>query len=306
MQSAHNDITHTSVESLVSLRQYGKDFFIPKGKIRSTLTGGYLSRFKGRGMEFSESRLYQPGDDIRAIDWRVTARTGKTHTKLYAEEKERPVLCLVDFRQPMFFATKGCLKSVLAAQIAALLAWRAVYSGDRIGGLIFSQQEHREVRPVRGQPSVLNWIHQLVHHSAWQDTKNTEPLETFESSLIRLRKVTHPGSFVYLVSDFRGMNKQAEIQLALLAQHNSLVLIFIYDPFEAELPVNSILPLQFADKHVQLNTFRKKNRSQYQQKFIEKLKALTQLSHRLGMTLIPCQTTDKSWQIFNPHAGHEI
>ena len=200
MQSAHKDITQTSVESLVSLRQFGKDFFIPKSKIRSTLTGGYLSRFKGRGVEFSESRPYQPGDDIRAIDWRVTARTGETHTKLYAEEKERPVLCFVDYRQPMFFATKGCLKSVLAAHIAALLAWRAAYSGDRIGGLIFSQHEHREVRPIRGQAGVLNWIHQLVHHSAWAQSQNSELHEPLESSLIRLRKVTHPGSFVYLMS----------------------------------------------------------------------------------------------------------
>ena len=100
--------------------------------------GAYLSALRGRGMEYDESRPYQAGDDIRTLDWLVTARTGKPHTKLFREERERPVIVAVDYRPAMFFATQGSFKSVQAARCAALLAWRAAQQGDRLGGFIFS------------------------------------------------------------------------------------------------------------------------------------------------------------------------
>jgi uncharacterized protein (DUF58 family) len=297
------DVTSISVQSLVALQQYAKNFSLPKGNIRAANTGCYVSRFKGRGMEFSESRLYQAGDDIRTIDWRVTARTGKTHTKLFAEEKERPVLSMVDFRASMFFATRGCLKSVMAAKISALLSWRAHFSGDRMGGLVFSDSQHHELRPSRGQAGVLHWIQQLVNHNVWMQQKlNAQSKQNLQQTFVRLKKVTTPGSFIYLISDFRGLDKSAETQLTQLAQHNSVVLIFIYDPFEANLPERSILPLQYADKKILLNTAEKEVRARYKQHFIQRLDQLTALSHRLGVSLIPCQTTDNIHHLFStPH-----
>ncbi len=106
-------------------------------------------------------RSYQPGDDIRTIDWRVTARTGSAHTKLFREERERPVLVVVDQRSSMFFGSSHCFKSVLAAQLASLLAWSALHGGDRVGGLVFNEQGHQEVRPRRSRKTVLALLSQI-------------------------------------------------------------------------------------------------------------------------------------------------
>ena len=117
--------------------------------------GGYVSPYRGRGMEFEEVRAYQPGDDIRNMDWRVTARTGRPHTKLFREERERPVLFLVDLGPSMAFGTRVAFKSVVAARAAALLAWAARDNGDRIGGIVFAGKRHRELRPAARERGML-------------------------------------------------------------------------------------------------------------------------------------------------------
>ena len=109
-------------------------------RVNSLQTGAYVSHFRGRGMEFDESRPYQPGDDPRSIDWRVTARSTEAYTKLFREERERPVLVVVDLSSSMHFATRGAYKSVVASRAAALLSWAAHHRGDRLGGLIFRRQ----------------------------------------------------------------------------------------------------------------------------------------------------------------------
>jgi len=293
-------ITQICVKTLVRLQQAGRDLAFKPGSIRSPMAGGYRSAFKGRGMEFSESRPYQAGDDIRTIDWRVTARTGKTHTKLFEEERERPVFCLVDYRQPMFFATQGCLKSVLAAKLAALLGWSAHFSGDRIGGLIFSEQQHLEIRPLRGQSAVLNWIHQLTHHAAWQpQTDITEHSdEHLVNALVRLRKVILPGSLIFLLSDFRALSQTAEQQLTLLSRHNSVSLIFIYDPFEAALPHHGRYPLQYAGQNIVVNAYQKSVRENYAQHFQQKTHQLQHIARRLNCQWHMCQTTTDVTKVF--------
>ena len=134
---------------------------VGKKNIHGKQAGNYLSRSKGRGMEFDEVRHYQIGDDVRAIDWRVTARTGKTHTKLFREEIERPVLVVTDLSQNMHFGSKLLFKSVQAAHVAALVAWHAKNRGDRVGGLVFNQDVHKELKPRSRQQGVLHYLHTL-------------------------------------------------------------------------------------------------------------------------------------------------
>ena len=128
----------------------------------SALAGSYRSRFRGRGVDFLESRNYQPGDDIRNMDWRVTARTGRAHTKVFQEERERPVLVAVDAGPSLFFGTRKRLKSVAAAELAAVIAWAAVRRGDRIGGFLFAPGSHRELRPAGGRRGAMRMIQSLV------------------------------------------------------------------------------------------------------------------------------------------------
>ena len=159
-----DDIVRVRQSTLIGLNRDARSLPLISNSVKAQLAGGHLSAFRGRGMEYHESRPYQPGDDIRAIDWRVTARSGRTHTKVYREERERPVLLWLDLTRSMFFGTQTCFKSVLASKLAALLAWSSVQHGDRLGYLFFSEQQHVEIRPARGKHTALQFIQQLVAH----------------------------------------------------------------------------------------------------------------------------------------------
>ncbi len=197
--------------------------------------GAYRATMKGRGMEYAESRPYQAGDDVRALDWRLTARSGKPHTKLFREERERPVYVVVDLRAPMRFATHGAFKSVQAARAAALVAWKAVQTGDRIGGLVFNDALHHELQPARGKIAAVRLFKQMtalgraVQAQGGAGTPKVEPLR-------RLRRLVKPGSLVFVMSDARGWQDAAAADLALLARHNEVFMLFVHDAFEARLP----------------------------------------------------------------------
>jgi uncharacterized protein (DUF58 family) len=190
-----------SLAELIGLREEALRLDIaPRGKILATRSGGHLSRFRGRGMEFDESRLYVPGDDPRNMDWRVTARTGKAHVKRYREERERPVWLLVDLGPSMRFGTRTAFKSVIAARAAALLAWAASEQGDRTGGLIFDETRHFEHRPAprtRGLLPLLNALSQQPLPG--EDGGHAE----FTTAALQLARLVRPGSLAFLLSDFR-------------------------------------------------------------------------------------------------------
>jgi uncharacterized protein (DUF58 family) len=202
-------------------------------QLHGKLSGNYLARSKGRGMEFDEVRHYQHGDDIRAIDWRVTARTGKTHTKLFREEIERPVLLATDLSATMQFGSQLLFKSVQAAHLAALVAWHAQKRGDRLGGLIFNEYIHHELKPRSRQQGVLHYLHALV---ATKEQPGQGEDNFFEKSCARLRHLARPGSLVYLISDFHQLSDEACRHLTQISQHCELVACQIFDPLELNLP----------------------------------------------------------------------
>jgi uncharacterized protein (DUF58 family) len=169
---------YTSVRQLTQLRYAAREIdLIAMSKAINPLSGLLSSNFRGRGIDFAEVRVYQPGDDVRTIDWRVTARTQKPHTKLFQEEKERPVFLVVDQSESMFFGSRITFKSVIAAQAAALMAWTALEGGDRVGGLVFSNTGHREVRPRRTKHSVLRLLQEVnqFNQRLGKSTSGTEP-----------------------------------------------------------------------------------------------------------------------------------
>jgi len=230
--------------------------------IHGQMSGNYLSRNKGRGMEFDEVRHYQTGDDIRAIDWRVTARTGKTHTKLFREELERPVLIATDLSASMHFGSQLLFKSVQAAHLASLVAWHAKNRGDRLGGIVFNQNEHLELKPRSRKEGVLHYLHALtsLHLSqhASQHQKSAEQsakklsannLSYFNDNCARLRQIAKPGSLVYLITDAQPIKdlliqnikeNSALRHLTQISKHCELVICLITDPFEQELPASSV------------------------------------------------------------------
>lgn len=211
--------------------------------------GNQLSKIKGRGMEFDEVRHYQSGDDIRAIDWRVTARTGQTHTKLYREEKERPVFFLVDLSPSMFFGSRLLFKSVQAAHVAAALAWQAAYRGDRVGGLVFNQQQHFEVKPMGRDKGVLRFLHPLVqgHQQQTQPASRTASNDMINNNLQRMRHLVKTGAQVYIISDFHHLADSALRDLRAISRHNAVQAILIQDPLEQALPDVSATKVQAVD-----------------------------------------------------------
>ena len=285
------ELVSVSLKTLIDLAKPASRLNLQHSHNRAQQSGGYVSRFKGRGMEFDETRLYQPGDDIRSIDWRVTARTGKTHTKVFREERERPVFISVDDRLTMRFATRGVFKSVLAAKLAGLLAWAAEHHGDRIGGQLFSEHECRELKPQNGRHAVLRFLNALVNSPSPADKDFT-----LAQVLARLNQHARPGSLVYIISDFRGINDQAETHIAKLSRHCEVVLIFIYDPLESSLPVKGRYRFTDELRDVVIDTGDQKRLSIYQQRFAERLQRLELLAKKRGLAFIQCSTTEDPLQ----------
>jgi len=276
-----------SLKTLINLVGPAASLSLQPASIRSRQNGGYVSRFKGRGMEFDETRLYQPGDDIRSIDWRVTARTGKTHTKLFREERERPVFIAVDDRAAMHFATRGVFKSVLAAKLAGLLAWTAQHHGDRMGGQIFSDNSCRELKPQNGRHAVLRFLNALLQSEA-----GVSEAITLEHAWSRLSQHVRPGSLVYIISDFRGVDAKAESHLAKLAQHCDVVLIFIYDLLESSLPSSGRYRFTDEQREVIFDANDQRQLINYQQHFEQRLQQVQQIAKKKAMMFVQCSTTD--------------
>jgi len=261
--------TQLNLKQLIAMQRQVADLAVRRKHIRSAMSGAHLSRLRGRGMEFDEVRVYQPGDDVGSIDWKVTARKGTTHVKMYREERERPVLVCLDYRKNMFFATRGALKSVVATKAAALLAWHGVQHGDRLGGLLFSDTDHYEIKPARGRKGVLQFLHRCCQEKQWQQPKpHDSGSMAFERVTNRLRQVSKPGSLIYVLSDFRGLNEKSVADLTLLARHNDVVLISVYDVLERQFPETGKFPVYDGESYFNIfsdRKFREKLRQQQKQ-----------------------------------------
>ena len=199
--------------------------------------GARLSKLRGRGIDFAEVRLYQPGDDVRSIDWRVTARKNKPHTKVFREERERPALVVVDQTQSMFFGSRQRLKSVAAAELAALAAWQALAGGDRVGGMVIGNDQTSAHRPQRSQRTVARLLADLAERNQAL-ARGAKPSSEahFRDGLQRVRRLAHTNSRIVLISDFLTAPEAWQEALSLLARHNQVTAVRVWDLLERELP----------------------------------------------------------------------
>jgi len=237
---------YCSLKQLMALRWSVRNLSLPKAKRASRPQSGlHHSRFRGRGMEFSEVRMYQPGDDVRSIDWRVTARRQKPHTKLFNEERERPLLIVCDQSQSQFFGSHLTFKSVRAAETAALFAWTALDHNDRVGGIVFSEKGHQEVKPSRNRKSIMRLLNGISDfNQALNITEPmTEPPFEFNDALIETIRLAKPGTLLVIISDFRHIDGDSEKLLTKLAKHNELLMLRTSDPIEEQLPPPGFYPV---------------------------------------------------------------
>ncbi len=246
----------------------------PRGRILAARIGEHLSRFRGRGMEFDESRVYQPGDDQRNMDWRVTARAGTPHVKLFREERERPVWLLVDQGASMRFGTRVAFKSVIAAEAAALLGWAAVDRADRVGGLVFDEARHLERRPATRTAGLLPLLERLTEPAAAGERGHG----SLAQAAAHLTRLVRPGSLVAVISDFAGVRPDARRWLAELTAGGELLLIMVHDPLEAAAPTPGRYPVTDGRRRGIMDLTGARNRNAYEERFAVRAQTLERLA----------------------------
>lgn len=279
-----------SAEALIALRPRCHALMLPMHRpAASALAGAYRSRFRGRGVDFEESRNYQPGDDIRNMDWRVTARTGRAHTKVFQEERERPVLIVLDASPSLFFGTRVRLKSVAAAQMAAAIAWTAVKRGDRVGAFLSAPGEHRELRPAGGRRGAMRVVQGLVD---WLDPSRVrEGREPLSITLERVRHTLRPGSLVLVISDFFGLDDDCNRHLSRIRQHNDVIGCQVLDPAEEALPPGRY-PITDGERVDLLDTGAERGRRRFQDMQLNHAEAPRRLFQRHQCGWVTLRTPD--------------
>jgi uncharacterized protein (DUF58 family) len=280
---------YVELTQLQQLRYLAESFSTSRQIARSnSASGHHRSRALSRGMEFEEVRQYQPGDDVRNIDWRVTARTQITHTKRYQDEKEKPVITLVDQRRSLFFGSRHCFKSVYACHVAALINWSTLKRGDRAGGVVISSTDIQETRPKRSHQAVNRWLKMLSQANQALDiynnttNKNSEP--SFKESLKQLLRVARTGTDCVLITDGYDLNDDCEEVLFQLSRHNNIILYWLFDPMESALPSLPIITVSDGDNKSTLS-INKNQQIHFHQRFIEKQTYIQQLCRKFSIQL---------------------
>ncbi len=264
-----------SVDELLTYRQLAISIRMARKRIvASERVGEMQSRILGRGLDFSELREYQPGDDIRQIDWNVTARTGKPHTKLFSLERERPYFVVLDLRSGMKFATRNAYKSVVASRLAAILAWTAVLANDRVGGLVFSDTTHLEIKPENGRRGLIKLFRAIVATQSKTSEHSELNNNALSDAVSRLARLAHTGSTIWFFSDFDGFDQRARSQFAGLMQHNEVNAIQLTDVLESELPPPGHYRLIGRNSGVQIDTRNPRSRQHYHQQYMNRQQEL--------------------------------
>lgn len=290
MQHSAAPGVYVSIEELSQLRLQAGEL-TRRSRMRTQAAGGgtHQSRFRGRGIDFDEVRIYQAGDDVRNIDWRVTARTGTPHTKLFREERERPVYLVVDQSQSMFFGSQVAFKSAVAAKAAALLAWGAFANHDRVGGCIFSDTESHLLKPREGKAGIQAFFRQLLDMNTALNSRNLTSGRSrsgFLRSLEGLNQVTRPGSLIIILSDFRSFDDIALQLLSLLTRHNDVLSLFIYDQMERHLPASGNYGFSDGKNKLFIDTSDRALRIQFQKRYHDHFHMIEE---RLGSINVPIE-----------------
>ena len=262
-------------------------------RTRIGMSGTHISKVKGRGVDFEEFRVYQPGDDVRSIDWRVTARIGRPYVKVFREERERPVIIGVDQSHNMYFGSQVAFKSVVAAEAAAIICWTTVDNGDRVGGVVFNDDKQELVKPRRSKRSALRFLNaladanqELVH----QHRESTGSSTCLRQALEQMCRITKPGSNVYLISDFIAYDEDCARYVQQLALHNSMTCVLVYDALEENLPRPGVYSITDGSARSSIDTHLRSARDSYHLDFDTRIARLREQLNLLQVPLITVRT----------------
>ena len=286
---------YVDLDELIRLQFKARGFsFLPKQPIHSLLAGRHASRIRGRGLDFEELRDYLPGDDPRSIDWKVTARAGSPYVRVFTEERDRPALLVVDQRINMFFGTQVAMKSVVAAQLAALGAWRVFDQGDRVGGLVFDDSDITEVRPHRSRSRVMQILQAVVdkNHALRADLEIEPNGAMLNEVLEKVSRIAHHDYLVTVISDFHGADDDTRRLLTRLAEHNDVLAALLYDPSKVSPLEGGRVVLSDGELQVELDTDKGKAMRDLTDYFSADLQETREILAKVGIPVLLIDTVE--------------
>ena len=318
-KSKDKSAIYADLNELRRLKYLAKGFsFTPNQPANSALSGKNVSKLRGRGLNFEELRHYRPGDDIRSMDWKVTQRTGKPHIKVFTEERERNVFLAIDQRMTMFFGSSNKMKSVIAAELSALIAWQISDSGDRIGAVIYNDKQTKVIPAKRGRQHVVNLLaevlkknHELsIDTSIDQSSKNNahqqvDDSESYNKMLATLNKVSSHNGLIILIGDGHGFNDKSTDFIKQLRQHNEVIACHIFDPLEQTLPKMSQMIVSDGVQQIQFSSEKKHVQKNYQDEIARQLDSYVKAAKKYRIPLIEIDTITPVEQQLRKALGHK-
>ncbi len=286
---------YVDLDQLIALEHKARSVsFLPRQPVHSLLSGRYASRMRGRGLNFEEIRTYRPGDDVRAIDWKVTARLQKPHLRVFNEERDRQGLLLVDQRLAMFFGTRLAMKSVTAAQTAAIAAWRILGAGDRVGAIVFNDRDVVELRPQRSRRTVLHLLDTIVAQNQVLGVGRgiMGAPAMLNRALEQAGRLALHDAVIVVVSDFDGADVATRSAVGAMARHNDVVAVLVHDPSQSTLPAAGRMTVTDGELQVVLDVGRDSVRRNIVEMSRERLRDVFAWTRDFGVPVLPVSTAE--------------
>jgi uncharacterized protein (DUF58 family) len=286
---------YAELDSLVSLQFKARGFTLMHSQpVHSLLFGRRASHIRGRGLDFEELRNYVAGDDVRRIDWRVTARMQKPFVRVYSEERDRPTILVVDQRINMFFGSRVSMKSVIAAEVSALAAWRVFQQGDRVGAFVFNDDSTEEVRMHRSRANVLRILDRMAYQNHL--LRGDSPAQTRPGRLNEVveavARVCRHDALVLIASDFDGADQRTRDLLLNLSRSNDVICCLTYDPLAVKLPAAEQLVVSNGELQVELLLGQEKVRKNILDASDKRIHSILSWQHELGIPVLPISTAE--------------
>lgn len=290
---------YVNLKHLVRLEGVARGLtLLPRQPSGSVLNGKHSSRIRGRGLNFEEIRDYFPGDDVRTIDWKVTARKGKPHVRVFTEEKDRPALIVVDQRMSMFFGTKLNMKSVTAAEAAALVAWQILAAGDRVGGIVFDDNELIENRPQRSRKNVHGLLSNIVqkNNALHADAQSSSDPFLINHPLQAAARLAGHDHLIVFISDFDGVDNETHRYVSRLSKHNDVILVLVHDPVSLDFQIDTSVVISDGHLQIELDSQDKAAMESVKKFAGSRLQRILDWQSELGIAVLPLSAGEPTAQ----------
>ena len=288
---------YIDLDDLIALEYRGRKVsFLPRQPVHSLLSGRFASRMRGRGLNFEEIRDYRSGDDVRSIDWKVTARLQKPHVRVFNEERDRQALLVVDQRLSMFFGSRLAMKSVTAAEAAAIGAWRVLGVGDRVGAIVFNDRDLVEIKARRSRATVLQILNAVVaRNRALGVGRGLASAPSMLNTALEhaTRRALHDAA-VIVISDFDGADDATRKMIGAMTRHNNVVALLVHDPLQSDLPASASMTVTDGELQIELEVGRASVRKSIEQAMQERLKGVFAWTRELGVPVLPLSAAEET------------